>query len=173
MKRKIFPLLSASFALAIAGCTAASAPGQTQPSEVAAVHPESGLPVVPLTIADANASHTFQVEVAAAPAEQAKGLMFRTELGPDEGMIFPSKNAQLRECFYMKNTVIPLDMVFIAPDGEGARSGTIARIERETTPYALDCISSEVPVIGVLELAGGRAAQLGIEPGDTVRWSAP
>lgn len=130
------------------------------------VHAESGLAVVPLTIRTAKAEHKFRIEVARTSEEQARGLMFREKLGPDEGMIFPM-NPPRYAGFWMKNTVIPLDMIFVRADG------TIARIEAETTPYSLDQVGSGEPVAAVLEIAGGRAAQLGIGENDKVEWTAP
>lgn len=129
---------------------------------VTARHPESGLAVVPLTVTAAKGGHRFRVEVAASPAEQQKGLMFRTALGPDEGMIFPGGPPEIRS-FWMKNTVIPLDLIFIGPD---RRILNIARGE----PYSLEPIPSAGPAINVLEINAGRAAQLGIKPGDVVAW---
>jgi uncharacterized membrane protein (UPF0127 family) len=78
-------------------------------------------------------------------------------------MIFPYEATQ-PVSFWMKNTLIPLDMIFIRPDG------TIARIEANTVPLSLDPVASLEPVNAVLELAGGRAAELGIAAGDKVSW---
>ncbi|WP_395390842.1 DUF192 domain-containing protein [Novosphingobium sp. BL-8A] len=128
-----------------------------------AVHPESGLPVVPLTVAGSGKAHVFQVEVAASEAEQAKGLMFRTAMGADEGMVFPEK-APRKAAFWMKNTVIPLDILFIGPDHR------VLNIAANAVPYDETPLPSNGPVIGVLELNGGRAAELGIAPGDKVSW---
>lgn len=105
--------------------------------------------------------HRFRVEVARSDAEQEQGLMFRRHLAPDAGMIFPFAAPRIAT-FWMKNTLIPLDLVFYRADG------TIARIAVNATPMSLDVISSGEPVIGVLELAGGRTAQLGIVAGDRV-----
>lgn len=125
----------------------------------------SGLSVVPLSIRTAaGKTHAFKVEVARSESEQARGLMFRDKLAPDGGMIFPM-NPPRPASFWMKNTVIPLDLIFIRPDG------TIARISAEAVPYSLEPIVSGEPVSAVLELAGGRAAELGISEGDKVRWT--
>lgn len=151
--------------LALAGCSPNAADG-SRASAVAASparHPESGLAIVPLTIAKGAQSHAFRVEVARTGQEQAKGLMFRTALGPDEGMIFPMSPPR-DASFWMRNTVIPLDIIFIGTDRR------ILNIAANTTPYSETPVPSAGPVIGVLELAGGRAAQLGIAPGDTVTW---
>lgn len=131
-----------------------------------AVHAESGLGVVPLTIRSGKVSHRFNVEVARTAEEQARGLMFREKLGPSEGMIFPMKPPRVAG-FWMKNTVIPLDMIFVRADG------TIARIEAETIPYSLAQVESGEPVAAVLEIAGGRAGQLGLKENDKVEWAAP
>ena len=123
----------------------------------------AGLEQVPLTIHSKSGNHKFVVEVVRTPEEQAKGMMFRQSLAPDRGMIFPH-NPPREASFWMKNTLIPLDMVFIRPDG------TIARIEANTVPLSLDPVSSGEPVGAVLELAGGRAAELGIAVNDKVDW---
>jgi uncharacterized protein len=118
---------------------------------------------VPLTIASAGKIQKFRVEVARTEAEQARGLMFRDRLAPDAGMIFPMNPPRVAS-FWMKNTFIPLDMIFIRADG------TIARIAAETVPYSLTPVSSGEPVAAVLEIAGGRAGELGISEDDKVDW---
>ncbi len=89
--------------------------------------------------------------------------MFRTAMGPDEGMIFPMSNGQ-PATFWMKNTVIPLDIIFIDLNGR------ISNIAANARPYDETQLPSVGVVSGVLELDGGRAAQLGIGPGDAVKW---
>lgn len=123
----------------------------------------SGLDLIPLTIHSDGTAHRFTVEVARTPAEQSRGLMFRQSLGPDEGMLFPFEPPRPAG-FWMKNTLIPLDMVFIRSDG------SIARIAANTVPHSLESVESGEPVAAVLELRGGRAAELGIEEGDRVEW---
>lgn len=125
-------------------------------------HPTSGLAVVPLAITTATGTHRFRAEVAATPAQQQKGMMFRTAMAPDEAMMFPNAVPQVRS-FWMKNTVIPLDIIYIGPD---RRVLNIVTGE----PYSLDSLPSAGPVINVVEIAGGRAAKLGIKPGDPVEW---
>ncbi len=125
----------------------------------------SGLSVVPLSIRTAGGkTYSFKVEVARSESEQARGLMFRDKLAPNGGMIFPM-NPPRPASFWMKNTVISLDLIFIRPDG------VIARIAAEAVPYSLEPIDSGEPVSAVLEIAGGRAAKLGISEGDKVRWT--
>lgn len=123
----------------------------------------AGLEQVPLTISSNGREQRFIVEVARTGEEQAMGLMFRTQLAPDRGMIFPMdppRNAG----FWMRNTLIPLDMIFVRADG------TIANIEANTVPYSEEPVRSVGPVAAVLEIPGGRSAELGIKPGDRVKW---
>jgi uncharacterized membrane protein (UPF0127 family) len=118
---------------------------------------------VPLTIQSASGTHRFTVEVAETPEQQAQGLMNRQSLGPDRGMIFP-RNPPGDASFWMKNTLIPLDIIFIRADG------TIARIAENTVPLSLDPVPSLEPVVAVLEIPGGRSAELGVKAGDKVSW---
>ena len=123
----------------------------------------AGLNQVPLTIQTSKGKHRFTVEVAETTEQQAQGLMFRKSLDPDRGMIFPRTPPE-DATFWMKNTLIPLDMLFIREDG------TIARIAENTVPMSLDPVPSLEPVAAVLEIAGGRSAELGIKQGDKVSW---
>ncbi len=161
----------------IAGTLAACSPGgnaaasaQT-PAPVAAAaqparHPVSGLQVIDLTVDRGGKTLAFKVELAASAEAQAKGLMFRTALGDNEGMIFPTAVPEVRS-FWMKNTPLSLDIIFIGPDGR------IANIAADTVPYSLDSVRSNGPASAVLELRAGRAAELGIVPGDRVMWESP
>ena len=142
---------------------AASEPTESAPAPAASVHPVSGLAVIPLTVTSGDERIAFAVEVADTPEAQARGLMFRTDLGDNEGMIFPYDGTRAQS-FWMKNTPLPLDIIYIGPDRR------ISNIAAETEPYSLDPVYSVGPVLGVLELRGGRAAELGIEPGDLVEW---
>lgn len=153
-----------AMAASLAACSPQSAAEATPSAEVAeaAVHPVSGLAIVPLTVTADGKTHEFRVEMAEDEEAQRKGLMFRTELGPYEGMIFPSDSPSARS-FWMKNTPLPLDIIFVGTDG---RILNIARGE----PYTLDPVYSVGTASGVLELRAGRAAELGIEPGDLVEW---
>ena len=124
----------------------------------------AGLDQVPLTITTTSGKrHRFTVEVARSEAQQAQGLMNRESLAPDRGMIFPY-DVPTAASFWMKNTLIPLDMVFVRADG------TVARIEANTAPLSLDPVPAGEPIGAVLELAGGRAAELGITAGAKVEW---
>jgi len=142
---------------------AASEPTESAPAPAASVHPVSGLAVIPLTVTSGDERIAFSVEVADTSEAQARGLMFRTELGDNEGMIFPYDGTRAQS-FWMKNTPLPLDIIYIGPDRR------ISNIAAETEPYSLEPVYSVGPVLGVLELRGGRAAELGIEPGDLVEW---
>jgi uncharacterized membrane protein (UPF0127 family) len=150
----------------LSACSPNSADGaQARASAAATVtrHVISGLPVIPLTVDHAGKAHAFKVELARTSEEQAMGLMFRTEMGADEGMIFPMDPPR-RAAFWMKNTVIPLDIIYVGTDHR------ILNIAANAQPYSEEAIYSAGKVSGVLELNGGRAAQLGIEPGDIVKW---
>ena len=107
----------------------------------------------------------FEVELALTPEQRAQGLMFRRDLPERGGMLFVY-GKEWDVSMWMKNTVIPLDMLFIEGDGR------IVAIAERTVPQSLETISSGRMVTGVLELNGGTAARLGIRPGDRVRHSA-
>lgn len=115
-----------------------------------------------LEIVTAGGVVAFDVEIADTPARQALGLMYRTELPERKGMLFP--HAAPRELtMWMRNTYIPLDMVFIRADG------TVHRIAEMTEPHSEEIITSKGAVTAVLEIAGGTARKLGLKPGDKVR----
>lgn len=153
----------AAVALALGACSPGVAQKQEAPRVQGARHPVSGLEVVPLTVSGVRGVHRFQVEVAGTSAEQSRGLMFRDRMGADEGMVFPMDPPRMA-AFWMKNTVIPLDIIFVGTDGR------ISNIAANTVPYSLESVVSEGSVKAVLELNGGRAAQLGIAAGDKVEW---
>jgi len=102
------------------------------------------------------------VEVAETPQDMAMGLMFRTSLAEDHGMLFPAP-APHEANMWMRNTYIPLDMVFIRADG------VIHRIEPMTEPLSETIVASKGLVLAVLELAGGASARMGLKAGDRVR----
>ncbi|MFO0291824.1 MAG: DUF192 domain-containing protein [Rhodospirillales bacterium] len=106
--------------------------------------------------------HRFQVEVADTDERRAWGLMHRDAMPPDHGMIFDFKRDQ-PVAMWMRNTRIPLDMLFID------REGRVVKIHARAVPFDETSIHSDVPVRGVLELNGGTAARLGLKPGDVVR----
>lgn len=110
---------------------------------------------------DGGTDHPFHVEIAATPDEMMRGLMFRQSMPEDHGMLFLFAQDAERN-FWMKDTVIPLDIIFIRADG------IIHHIHENAVPYDETPVSSNGPVRTVLELNGGTAARLGIKPGDTV-----
>jgi uncharacterized membrane protein (UPF0127 family) len=114
-----------------------------------------------LEIATKTGVHEFLVEMAENDAERAKGLMFRKELPEGRGMLFDFHREQ-EVSFWMENTYIPLDMIFIRGDGR------ILRIAENTVPLSTRIIPSGGPVRAVLEVIGGTARKLGIAPGDRV-----
>ena len=119
-----------------------------------------------LTIETAGgARHVFQVELAVTPGQQAQGLMHRRRLAADAGMLFIYR-AERPISMWMKNTLIPLDMLFLARDGR------ILRIVERTVPLSLETIESKRAAKGVLEVNAGTAARLGIAVGDRVRHPA-
>ncbi|MEL6686738.1 MAG: DUF192 domain-containing protein [Pseudomonadota bacterium] len=122
---------------------------------------EFGEPV-PLTIVAENGTHSFLVEEAKTLDQQARGMMWREEMGDDEGMIFEFAEPKVAT-IWMKNTAIPLDILFVRSNGK------ILKIEHMAQPYSLRSASSEAVIAGVVELKGGRALELGIKPGDTVQ----
>jgi uncharacterized membrane protein (UPF0127 family) len=115
-----------------------------------------------LSITGAGGTHHFTVEVVDTEAGREKGLMFRTSLAPDAGMLFDFKDTR-PVSFWMQNTFIPLDMIFIRPDG------VIANIHANARPQDPTPIPSAGPIMFVLEIPGGRAAALGIVAGDVVK----
>lgn len=119
-------------------------------------------PRVPVVVATEAGEHLFRAEVADTAAERARGLMFREELAPDAGMLFLFDPPR-RVSFWMKNTFISLDMLFI-----DAR-GRIVQIAERTEPESLDPHGPDQPVHAVLEINGGLAERLGIRVGDEVR----
>ena len=152
-------LLLTAMAAAMAACSPTPA---AQEQEAIPALSEAGLQQVPLTVASATGTHRFVVEVARTPQEQQRGMMFRQSVAPSRGMIFPYDPPQ-PVAFWMKNTLIPLDIIYVRADG------TIAQITT-ATPQSLEAIPSSEPIALVLEIGGGRAAELGIRPGDRVSW---
>jgi uncharacterized membrane protein (UPF0127 family) len=114
-----------------------------------------------LEIASKTGVHVFSVEIADNDAERAKGLMFRKELPEGQGMLFDFHTDQ-DVTFWMENTYIPLDMIFIRGNG------TILRIAENTTPMSTKQVPSGGPVRAVLEVIAGTARKMGIAPGDRV-----
>ena len=138
--------LFAGMALALAGCTPGAAERPVSPPGASvARHPVSGLEVAPLTVRSGGKVHRFRVELARTSAEPGRGLMFRARMGADEGMLFPLDRPRMA-AFWMKNTVIPLDIIFIGPD-------------RRILNIAADTLVGAIPVVGFLFDLGFKANQ--------------
>jgi uncharacterized protein len=114
-----------------------------------------------VTIDTASGARQFNVELAVTAEEQAQGLMYRRALPAEAGMLFDFGGTR-PATFWMRNTLIPLDMLFIAADGR------VADLHERAVPLSEAMIESKVPVRAVLELNGGTVARLGIKPGDVV-----
>lgn len=163
MRLPLITVLALSILAACSSGETQSAQAKAPSYDSAPRHAQSGLPVIPLTVASSNGKHTFRVELARTEQDQAKGLMFRTAMGKDEGMIFPMVPPRTAS-FWMRNTVIPLDLIFVGQDHR------ILNIAANAVPYDETPLFSSGVSIAVLELNGGRAAQLGIKAGDKVEW---
>ena len=158
---KVHGLAALALLIGVSACTG-------QDAAASAGNDAAQAPLTRLTIASANGKHVFNVEMARTPAEQQRGLMYRTGIPKDNGMLFapyPAEGGPPREAsFWMKNTPSPLDIIFIRADG------TIARIAENTVPFSEAQVPSGEPVAAVLEINGGRSAELGIAEGDKVSW---
>jgi uncharacterized membrane protein (UPF0127 family) len=114
-----------------------------------------------LTIVSATGRHRFKVEVAETPEQMEQGLMFRRSLAPDAGMLFDYKQPTVAT-MWMRNTLIPLDMLFVDA------TGRIVNIRQRAVPQSDNLIAAAAPVRAVIEVNGGTAERLGIVPGDQV-----
>ena len=119
------------------------------------------LPTVTLHVG----GHTIRVEHAATPETLREGLMHRTALAADNGMLFELGEPDIH-CFWMKNTPLPLDLIFIGADNRILNIG-------KGEPYSTASIYSEGPSLAVFEIRGGLSEELGIKPGDLVEWELP
>ena len=114
-----------------------------------------------LVLHSSTGDYSFNVEVVDTDATRAQGLMYRTELADDVGMLFDFK-AEREVSFWMRNTFIPLDMIFVGADG------VVKNIHVNAVPHDVTGIPSEGPVQFVLEIPGGRSVEIGLKPGDTM-----
>jgi uncharacterized protein len=157
-----FPLAAlAALALALLGSVAAVTGAQAQGVANTEAGPQTGLRVEPLSIATPRGVRSFRVEIADTPATREIGMMWRTEAPRGTGMLFDFHRPQ-PVAFWMKNTMIPLDLIYIRQDG------TIARITTNAVPFSLVALPSGEPIRAVLELAGGEARRLGLAAGQRV-----
>jgi uncharacterized membrane protein (UPF0127 family) len=137
---------------AVAGCSTAASDAR---------NPQGPTEPLDVVLHDGKVRH-FKVEVVDDDDSRERGLMFRMSLAPNAGMLFDFKTPQ-DVSFWMKNTYIPLDIIFVGRDGH------ILNIARQARPMDETNLPSAGPALGVLEIRGGRAAELGVEPGDLVR----
>jgi len=114
-----------------------------------------------LTLITDSGSHTFKVQVVDTPETRAKGLMYVTELAENAGMLFDFREER-PVSFWMQNTYIPLDMIFVDA------AGVVKSVHANAIPHGTTSIPSGFPVQYVLEIPGGVAAKIGLEPGDTM-----
>lgn len=144
--------------------TALAIPLAPAAAETAAGRPQTGLKIIPLTIRTGDGkSHVYKVELAATPAQQAHGMMFRTSMPPKTGMLFPMQPPRPAS-FWMRNTLISLDLVFIGANGK------VRNIIAGAVPKSEAPLSSVGPIAAVLELDAGEAERIGLRPGDAIGW---
>jgi uncharacterized protein len=156
----MFKRLAHLVVLLVIATTACAAPPTAliaQPIE----GPQSGLKVEALSIQTPQGIRRFRVELAETPRTREIGMMWRTEVPRGTGMLFDFRQPQ-DVGFWMKNTLVSLDLVFIRADG------TILRIAANAPPLSLQAIPSYGPIRGVLEIGAGEAARLGLAPGQRV-----
>lgn len=146
-------------------CLATGAVAQAMPdfSRFSLEQPNQGLEVVPVTITTRKGTHRYRVEVAATPGQQATGMMYRREMAADTGMLFPM-NPPRDASFWMRNTYVSLDIIFIGADGR------VLNVAERAEPLSDRLVSSRGPAAAVLELKAGEAKRIGLAPGDLVRW---
>ncbi|MFD0938850.1 DUF192 domain-containing protein [Methylobacterium trifolii] len=130
-------------------------------SPLPAVSAQEAAKTEPLAIQSKSGTHRFAVEVMRTDADRSRGLMFRRSMAADHGMLFDFEQVE-PVSMWMKNTYLPLDMLFIRADG------TVSRIAADTEPLSTAIVASGEPVLSVLELNAGTAARLGLAPGDRV-----
>ena len=122
----------------------------------------AGAPVQLLEIDTASGPHVFDVEVMRTDAERERGLMFRKSMPAQHGMLFDFHSEQ-PVVFWMKDTLIPLDMIFVAQDGR------VVSVKHDAKPMDETLISSGAPTLGVIELNAGIASKIGVAVGDRVK----
>jgi uncharacterized protein len=160
------PTLRGALALLIvAALTPAPAQEPRRPLDLASF-PRTSLEITHRDGPHAVHKYPFKVWVADTPERAEQGLMFVSDLPETLGMVFPTRPPQV-ETFWMKNTYIELDLLFINADGR------VTKIIERAAPMSLKTLSSDTPVAAVLELKGGAAAKLGLHTGDSVVWKPP
>ena len=161
MIRKVVKGLA--LAALLSGCAVSTDGAQARGAETARAAVPKRLPRELLQIDTARGPVRFTMEVAADEASREYGLMFRRAMADDHGMIFDFHTPPTNVAFWMKNTLIPLDMLFVGPDGRIVNIAVMAKPHDETP------VPSAGPIRAVIEINGGLAGKLGIRPGDRVR----
>ncbi len=131
---------------------------------IAAAQPP--LPRITVTLLVGRDKKRYAAELARTPAQQSAGLMFRRVMARDQAMIFPFVTPQ-PVSFWMENTVLPLDIIFIGPDRR------VLNIAADAKPFSKNFVYSAGPTAAVLELNAGEAARIGLRPGDKVDYALP
>lgn len=131
------------------------------PVRAAAPCPNTGLNVIKVMFETAKGRFPYRVEVAATSEQQACGMMFRESMAPGTGMSFPMQPPRPAG-FWMENTILPLDLIFVSPQGR------VLNV-RQGQPYSRDVLQSAGVAADVIELAAGEAKRIGLKPGDRVR----
>lgn len=131
------------------------------PASAAAPCPNQGLKTAPVEFVTARGRFTYRVEIAATSEQQACGMMFRETMAPGTGMAFPMQPPRATG-FWMENTILPLDIIFVSPQGR------VLNV-RQGQPYSRDVLNSAGVTGEVIELKAGEAERIGLKPGDRVR----
>lgn len=153
--------MNARFAALLLACVAAVSGAEALGKRPAALFPD--LPTADVRVTTASGAHSYSVWIAADDPSRERGLMFVRELPPGKGMLFLFDEPQYA-AFWMKNTYLSLDLIFIAADGR------VANVAHDARPQSLTPIPSVGPVTAVLELGAGSARRIGLEAGDRVTW---
>ena len=160
VRRALFTVV---FLLAGASAACAAPQAKTAPGACKTGGGQAELrPLQPLTLVTDKGRFALMVEDADSPGEREIGMMCRKALAPDRGMLFDFRQPTNNVAFWMRNTIIPLDIVYIRPDGR------VLSIARNARPLDETPLPAGGQIRAVLELAGGRAAQIGLLPGDRV-----
>lgn len=158
--RRFFAFTALALSATLAGCGNAPAVPADQGSGQATASIDR---MTAVEVISGDTIHRFRVALALTPHEQERGLMFRQSLPDNGGMLFPFTPPRTAS-FWMKDTAIPLDIIFIKTDG------SVAYIAENVEPFSREPKSAAIPVLAVLEVAGGTTRRLGIREGDVVRW---
>ena len=161
LRHRASAFIAAAAAVLAVACSSGQPAAQTADQAPAGAEAPQSLPTVALTVHTAKGPANFRVQVADTEATREKGLMFVRSMPDDAGMIFDFKTPQ-PVAFWMRNTYIPLDLLFVGADGR------VVNIAKRAQPFDERLIPSAGPIRAVIEINGGLAEKLGIQPGDRV-----